>query len=127
MVNYYFAFARIIINVVSMAFDLIGSGVPSESCSSVDEERTPFVNTVATFLFLALSNLKKRKARTSNLTPEAANRALFRSIQNAAGSAENILFWSSNQHLLLEGEYRHVKFSSDYGTGEHVRGTELFS
>ena len=38
-------------------------------------------------------------------------------IKNVAGSAENILFWSNNQSLLLEGENKRMKFNSNYGTG----------
>ena len=105
------------INFVSLASNLTGSIVPSDSWSSFDEERTPFVSTIASFLFMALINRRKKK-EAQKLTPEAANKALFESIQKEAGSAENILFWSSNQHLLLKGDYMHVKFSSDYGTGQ---------
>ena len=106
--------ARNYINFVSLASNLTGSIVPSDSWSSFDEERTPFVSTIASFLFMALINRRKKK-EAQKLTPEAANKALFESIQKEAGY---ILFWSSNQHLLLKGDYMHVKFSSDYGTGQ---------
>ena len=78
---------------------------------------SPFKDIFATLLFLALVN--KRKSREKQLiTPAMGNEALFKTIQNISGSAENVLFWSNNQNILLEGEYKRLKFHSHYGTGE---------
>ena len=81
---------------------------------------TPFLSIVATFLFVALVNRgsKKKNAKTQILTQADANLALFNTIQNVSGSAENVIFWSNNQKLLLDGEEnKRIKFHSSYGTG----------
>ena len=82
-------------------------------------EDETFRNIVATFLFFALLN-KKGKKKPQILTAAAAHDQLLQTIQNVSGSAENCLFWSQNQKILLDDEEncRLMKFDSQYGTGE---------
>ena len=75
------------------------------------------MNKFATFLFLALVNKPKRQ----HLTAAQANEGLVRTIQEITGSAENVLFWSNNQKLLLDEEdSKLLQFSSEYGTGKYL-------
>lgn len=94
-------------------------GAVNNSCDNELESTrsSPFKDILATLLFLALVNKKKSKEKQL-LTPAMGNEALFKTIQKISGSAENVLFWSDNQHILLTGEYKRLKFTSDYGTGE---------
>ena len=73
---------------------------------------------VATFLFMALVNRPgKKRNKRQILKVSDAHGELFHTIKNITGSAENVMFWSGNQKLMLEGEYKHIKFDSTYGTG----------
>ena len=79
-----------------------------------EEAHPSYIDLISTFLFLALVN---KRGKPQNLKVSDAHGALFRSIKEISGSAENCLFWSNNQYLMLEGENRRTKFDSGYGTG----------
>ena len=81
-------------------------------------EPGPFRDIVATFLFMALVNRPGKKRNEGQIVKVSdAHGKLYNTIQNITGSPENIMFWSGNQKLMLEGEYKHIRFDSTYGTG----------
>ena len=49
-----------------------------------------------------------------------ANKALFEVITKVVGSAENTLFWSDNQYLLLNDQHKRLKMDFSYGSGKTV-------
>ena len=99
--------------------NIISQSENANSCE--DNNSTAFTDIVSTFLFLALVNRPKNSRFGQKLTQAEANEALLNTIQNVSGSAGNVLFWSSNQKLLLdrdEEEGKRLKFHSWYGTGK---------
>ena len=78
-----------------------------------------FIDTVSTFLFLALIN-KTKKGPANLLTQRDTNEKLFNIIQNEIGAAENVLFWSNNQNLIMSNDFRRLQLSSKYGTGRSL-------
>ena len=77
-----------------------------------------FIDTVSTFLFLALMN-KTKKGPKNLLTEMDASKKLFETIQGEIGDCENVLFWSGNQNILLSNYFKRLQLSSHYGTGEN--------
>ena len=78
-------------------------------------EQGPFIDIIATLVFAALVNRTNKKRLL--IQRSDANGALYDLIRNISGSAENVLFWSNNQKLLLEGNFKRLKLSSTFGTG----------
>ena len=72
---------------------------------------------VSTFLFLALVN-KSKKGPKNLLTQADRNAKLFDIIQNQIGSEKNTLFWSQNQNLLLNNDFKRLRLGSKFGTGK---------
>ena len=78
-------------------------------------EHGPFIDIIATLVFAALINRSNKKRL--HIQRSEANGALFDVICNVSGSAENVLFWSNNQKLLLDRKFKRLKLSSKFGTG----------
>ena len=86
--------------------------------SLVSETSKNFRDVFSTFLFLAMFNKsKKGKGPKNALSLADQNSALFDMVTNSVGTAENVLFWSQNQNLLLKNDFRRLKLTSNYGTG----------
>ena len=81
-------------------------------------KRSPFIELVATLTLLAkLKGNPRKKTKGNNLTRAQSNGSLLDAIQNASGSASNVLLWTGNQSILLDGQFKRLKLGSTYGTG----------